>query len=136
MKQKKKESPATGDMPQAPPESNPTSTQSDVATAEPQQQSAPPEPEQELPGQANTEEQQETPAPEEPPTPTADEIAALVAEAEQRGYLRGRNEQIEELMRIPPMMAPLHDARPDDPPIPEEPDFQFLSRQRVSIWDK
>ncbi len=132
MNQKKKESPATGEMPQAPPESTPAATQPDVAQPEPPQ-----EPEPEPLGQANTEEhQQELPAPEAPQPPTADEIAALVAEAEQKGYLRGRNEQIEELMRIPPMMAPLHDARPDDPPLPEEPDFQFLSRQRVSIWDK
>lgn len=132
MKQKKKESPATGELPQAPPESTTAATQPNVAPSEPPQ-----EPEPEPLGQANTEEhQQEPPAPEALRPPTADEIAALVAEAEQRGYLRGRNEQIEELMRIPPMMAPLHDARPDDPPLPEEPDFQFLSRQRVSIWDK
>lgn len=41
-------------------------------------------------------------APEETPAaPTPEEIERMVAEAEQRGYLRGRNEQIERLMEAP-----------------------------------
>lgn len=71
-----------------------------------------PEPETESSGEPKSEtEQPETPqaeeaeteaAPEEAPAaPTPEEIEQMVAEAEQRGYLRGRNEQIEQLMEAP-----------------------------------
>lgn len=51
------------------------------------------------------------------------DIEALVAEAERRGYLRGRNERIEELMA--------------EPGVWEQPESQpeILSRPRHSIWD-
>lgn len=52
-------------------------------------------------------------------TITAQELAAAVAEAEQRGYLRGRNESIEALMEMPP----------------EEDRVEILQHRRVSIWD-
>lgn len=49
-----------------------------------------------------TEEAETEAAPEEAPAvPTPEEIEQMMAEAEQRGYLRGRNEQIEQLMEAP-----------------------------------
>ena len=65
-----------------------------------------------------------------PEAPTVDEKA--LAEAEQRGYLRGRNERIEELMRAP---APLSRRQT---PIAAVADSEpmILSTPRVSIWDK
>lgn len=50
-------------------------------------------------------------------------VEALVAEAERRGYLRGRNERIEQLMAQPGVW--------------EEPDTgpSILNRPRRSIWD-
>ncbi len=65
-----------------------------------------------------------------PEAPTVDEKA--LAEAEQRGYLRGRNERIEELMRAP---APLSRRQaPTTAAADSEP--MILSTPRVSIWDK
>lgn len=51
------------------------------------------------------------------------DIETLVAEAERRGYIRGRNERIEELMA--------------EPGVWEQPESQpeILSRHRRSIWD-
>lgn len=51
------------------------------------------------------------------------DIETLVAEAERRGYIRGRNERIEELMA--------------EPGVWEQPESQpeILSRRRRSIWD-
>lgn len=65
-----------------------------------------------------------------PEAPTVDEKA--LADAEQRGYLRGRNERIEELMRAP---APLSRRQtPTAAAADSEP--MILSTPRVSIWDK
>ncbi len=50
-------------------------------------------------------------------------VAALVAEAEHRGYLRGRNERIEQLMAQPGVW----ETPKQQPPI--------LSRMRRSVWD-
>lgn len=65
-----------------------------------------------------------------PEAPTVDEKA--LADAEQRGYLRGRNERIEELMRAPAPLsrrqAPIAAAADSEPMI--------LSTPRISIWDK
>lgn len=61
-------------------------------------------------------------------------IEAAVAEAEQRGYLRGRNERIEQLMQRPAMME-----RPDTTelhPASTRSDQGFLSKLKVSIWDR
>lgn len=71
-----------------------------------------PEPETWSPAESKSETgQPDTPQPEEaeteaapeeaPAAPTPEEIERMVAEAEQRGYLRGRNEQIEQLMEAP-----------------------------------
>ena len=67
-------------------------------------------------------------------TQCAADIDAAIADAEQRGYLRGRNERIEELMQRPGMMerpgsTELHQASAKS-------DNGFLSRLKVSIWDK
>ena len=58
--------------------------------------------ETEKPETSRTEEAETEAAPEEAPAvPTPEEIEQMMAEAEQRGYLRGRNEQIEQLMEAP-----------------------------------
>lgn len=57
---------------------------------------------------------------EEKRTVSAEELEAAVAEAERRGYLRGRNERIEELMA---------------PADGEEERVEILQHRRVSIWD-
>lgn len=76
------------------------------------------------------------------------EIEARIAEAENRGYLRGRNERIDELMREPPALqrpetsnpagpetsqrgssSPWHDWQGDSQPM-------ILNNPRISIWDK
>lgn len=67
-------------------------------------------------------------APAEPAI-TADDLA----QAEMRGYLRGRNERIEELMRQPsPLQRP--DAAPQDTS-EAAPEPLILKNQRISIWD-
>lgn len=73
------------------------------------------------------------PAAPEPDSAQAN-IEAAVAEAEQRGYLRGRNERIEQLMQRPAMME-----RPDTTelhPASTRSDQGFLSKLKVSIWDR
>lgn len=68
-------------------------------------------------------------------TKSAEEWEAMVAEAERRGYLRGRNESIGELMKRPGMFERMPDVRE----VSEEREnrgFDLLSRERVSIWDK
>ncbi len=66
---------------------------------------------------------------------TQERVAEMMAEAEQRGYLRGRNESIEELMRKPGMFERVADGRlaeaDSEADVPE-----ILSRRRVSIWDR
>ena len=58
--------------------------------------------ETEKPETTRTEEAETEAAPEEAPAvPTPEEIEQMMAEAEQRGYLRGRNEQIEQPMEAP-----------------------------------
>ena len=62
---------------------------------------------------------------------TAD-VEALIAEAEQRGYMRGRKERIEELMGEPGLLEP--ESR--GAACGEEPDgVEILRNRRVSIWD-
>lgn len=72
----------------------------------------------------------------EPPETTEADIEARIAEAETRGYLRGRNESIAELMREPAVFERQH--APGIPPLPENrEDSQpmILNNPRVSIWD-
>lgn len=62
------------------------------------------------------------------------EIEALVAEAEERGYLRGRNESIERLMRRPGILEqePWQCETCGQP----ETEPMILNNPRVSIWDR
>lgn len=64
----------------------------------------------------------------------APDVEVLIAEAEQRGYLRGRNESIEELMRRPTMMQTIAPAPPSATETAEEP--AILRHRRISIWDR
>lgn len=84
---------------------------------------------------------EEAPAPAEAPeshesteTPEATDIEALLAEAEQRGYLRGRNEAIEASMHTPALLenSRLTRARALEAP---DPASLFLSRIRPGVWD-
>ena len=84
---------------------------------------------------------EEAPAPAEAPesheskeTPEAPDIEALLAEAEQRGYLRGRNEAIEASMHTPALLenGRLTRARALEAP---DPASLFLSRIRPGVWD-
>lgn len=79
---------------------------------------------------------QSAPVATEPPETTEADIEARIAEAETRGYLRGRNESIAELMREPAVFERQH--APGIPPLPENrEDSQpmILNNPRVSIWD-
>lgn len=79
---------------------------------------------------------QSAPDATEPPETTEADIEARIAEAETRGYLRGRNESIAELMREPAVFERQH--APGTPPLPENrEDSQpmILNNPRVSIWD-
>lgn len=71
---------------------------------------------------------------ESPETPEATDIEALLAEAEQRGYLRGRNEAIEASMHTPALLenSRLTRARALEAP---DPASLFLSRIRPGVWD-
>lgn len=75
----------------------------------------------EVPGEEGAEEAPQLPA----------DWEAQLAEAERRGYLRGRNESIEQLMQAPGMYERL-DAPQGEMPQAEIP---FLSREKVSIWN-
>ena len=57
-------------------------------------------------------------------SPSADELAAMLAEAEQRGYLRGRNEAITSRLDSPQLLEE-----------PEEPvSVTILGNLRPSVW--
>lgn len=67
------------------------------------------------------------------------DLQALLAQAEERGYLRGRNEQIAALMRQPGMFGSpaTNSAAPESPSVAAAAsDVMILNTQRVSIWDK
>ncbi len=73
------------------------------------------------------------------PAPSAEE---LIAEAEQRGYLRGRNEALAESLSRPAMMAepgvgPEAASAPAAPssPLTDDLSSSFLSHIRPSVWD-
>ena len=66
---------------------------------------------------------------------TDDSFLRQLAEAEQRGYLRGRNESIEQLMREPaPLERPSAPLRPAAESGESAP--MILNNPRVSIWDR
>lgn len=65
-------------------------------------------------------------------TPQPD-IATLIAEAEERGYLRGRNEKIAMEMRSPALWETMRE--PDNKPDHEKPQPLILNHLRPSVWD-
>lgn len=70
----------------------------------------------------------------EPDPATDPRVVALCNEAEQRGYLRGRNEKIEELMAQPGLFQPLTPASSSGSSSgPSE--VLILNNMRPSIWD-
>lgn len=77
-------------------------------------------------------------APAEEPSACADAVQApvppdidrLIAEAELRGYMRGRNERIEQLMH--PVESPADDGVDPDPDRPSE--VLILNNLRESVW--
>ncbi len=64
--------------------------------------------------------------------PDEEEVARLVAEAEQRGYLRGRNEKIAMEMRSPSLWETIRD---DDQPDDDAEPPAILRYLRPSVWD-
>lgn len=68
---------------------------------------------------------------EAPAEAVAPDVEKLLAEAEERGYLRGRNERIAELMEQPSAV----DALLPDTVLPDEPEILILNNIRPSIWD-
>lgn len=77
-----------------------------------------------------------------PPPGQTDDIEARIAEAENRGYLRGRNERIAELMRQPALFERQTSPSARDAPGTMAADSQgdsqpmILNNPRVSIWDR
>lgn len=77
-----------------------------------------------------------------PPPGQADDIEARIAEAENRGYLRGRNERIAELMRQPALFERQTSPSARDAPgaiaadSPADSQPMILNNPRVSIWDR
>lgn len=125
----KKNTPSTtpAEAPEAPETAKTTKTTKTAATDAPPSEEAAAETPESIPAEEAAPETAGETAPE---APTVDEKA--LAEAEQRGYLRGRNERIEELMRAP---APLSRRQaPTAATADSEP--MILSTPRVSIWDK
>lgn len=66
--------------------------------------------------------------------PTKAAVDAQLAEAEQRGYLRGRNEAVALDMKERPLWN--SDKHPDNPEHPNLSIPSILSRIRRSVWDK
>lgn len=82
--------------------------------------------------------QTEAPLPQVAPTDTAmppneADLASRLAEAEQRGYLRGRNEAVHLAMERPAMWQVAGSDLHAEPPT--ESDAAFLRHIRPSIWD-
>lgn len=61
--------------------------------------------------------------------PQAGDVDKLIAEAEQRGYMRGRNEAARNFINQPAMFE---EVRAESKPVQSSP---LLSSRRVSIWD-
>lgn len=58
-------------------------------------------------------------------------LQQLISEAEERGYIRGRNEQIEKQMQSSGLWQDPSAASP-----PADETFPILSAPRPSIWDQ
>lgn len=75
----------------------------------------------------------------EQPTATAEDITILIDEAEERGYLRGRNEIIEQMMQEPPLFSnPVRrgiNSRPRSTHEETDASKEFLSNIRPQVWD-
>ncbi len=65
-------------------------------------------------------------------TPTPPDLEAMLAEAEHRGYLRGRNEQITLAMQAPALWNEGPAMQPDTD---TEPQPTILANMRPSIWE-
>ncbi len=81
---------------------------------------------------------EEAPGHEETPASGIDEteVARLVAEAEERGYLRGRNEAIAERMEQPALWENTA-GQPSTADDDRDADYAslFLSELRPGVWD-
>lgn len=88
-------------------------------------------------------------APDPAPAPEMPDVERLIAEAEQRGYLRGRNEVLRQRLTDSPLLAEAG-VGPHEPPrspaeepaapatgaeVADEMSSRFLSRIRPSVWD-
>ena len=73
------------------------------------------------------------PAEETEETTPLPDIASLLAEAEERGYLRGRNEKIAMEMRSPSLWETMR--KPEHMPDREKPQPLILNHLRPSVWD-
>ena len=68
-----------------------------------------------------------------------EDISAMIAEAEERGYLRGRNEVMEQMMQQPPLFS--NQARINlqqertTPYDEDDPVRDFLAHIRPQVWD-
>ena len=92
------------------------------------------EPEGSGPGAPQDSDEPEAEARKEAPASLPADWEAQLAEAEQRGYMRGRNESIERLMKAPAMYEradPAHSGEGDGACGAD----QFLARRKVSIWN-
>lgn len=116
----------------AQPEPNPVEEVAPQAVPEPAPESEPVE----APLESPTIEPQAEPTPE---AITPDDLARAVAEAEQRGYLRGRNESISQSMRRNGIWEQPHHSEDATQPAPSSADGDddpvLLRRIRPSIWD-
>lgn len=68
----------------------------------------------------------------QPTAPDDTELQRLLAEAEQRGYMRGRNEAIEHLMQAPALFESATTPAADSTSNPAD---GFLSGLRPGVWD-
>lgn len=62
--------------------------------------------------------------------PPSDELERMLAEAEERGYKRGRNESIARLMEHPEQVDPELTGTPSG----SDPEILILANIRPSIW--
>ena len=69
---------------------------------------------------------------EAPAATSPDDIQQLIAEAEERGYLRGRNENIANLMQAPPDALPDVDSPTDTATSGH---ILILNNLKPGIWD-
>ena len=87
-----------------------------------------------LPDEAELDQSAQLVQSDQPEETSSPDVDRLVAEAEQRGYLRGRNEAISEAMTSRPLWenSRLTEARALEQP---DPASLFLSRLRPDVWD-